>query len=62
MRSLPILVRHASSFIPPEIYPSVANTCSFPDILEYKNTHLVYSFEVEESESKGQNFDIPTFY
>ena len=54
-------IRHVSSvpLIPPEIY---ANTYFLRDILEFKSAHLVYSFEVEESESKEQNFNIPTFY
>jgi len=31
-------------FILPEIYPNIANNCSFREILEFQNTHLVYSF------------------
>ena len=42
------------SFIPPENYSSTANGCSLREILEFKNTHFVYSFEVEEFESKDR--------
>jgi len=50
------------SFIPPEIYPPIANTCSLREILEFQNTHVMYSLEVEEFESKEQNSNIPNFY
>jgi hypothetical protein len=39
-----------------------ANGCLPSEILEFQDTQLVYSFEVEESENQGKNFEIPTFY
>ena len=52
------------SFIPLEIYPPIANTCSLREILEFQNTQLVQTLcilciEVEESESRGK---ISTFH
>ena len=32
-------------------YPYIANSCLPRKILEFQNTQLVYSFEVEESEN-----------
>ena len=42
-----------TNFIPADYYPSIANSCSLREILEFQNTYLVYTFEVKESESKG---------
>jgi len=40
------------SFIPPGNHSSIANGWSVREILGFQNTHFVYSFEVQEFESK----------